>query len=355
VGDKLAAVFICSINGKTYQSGDGVSVSLESSTRDQELTQVSLAVWDGQVDGDGVPFPHFNGMPNPRCNPTIPFEAWIGWEDEPLYKVIEGYLTAKKVKRQITHTEFVGLHQAIKLRKRARVRAYAGMSVADVLKKSAAEEGCKITIDPSVAGDDALTMPAEVIFQLGEHNWRLMLRLIHEFGYISNTVKANEIVIRADKSSGDQIVIQYGDLIDPQRSMDLRYEQKRAGKSGKRKSHGTQIHSGLFWRGQHGADCGGKGGSKHTRIRAAQVPKHKKQEHIQPFGHASTKGIASRLAKEGDALQLSIRLRPEMKNEEVIVLQGFGPEISGLWETASVVHRIGHGPASTDIAAWRKG
>jgi hypothetical protein len=46
-------------------------------------------------------------------------------------------------------------------------------------------------------------------------------------------------------------------------------------------------------------------------------------------------------------------MRPEMRNEEVITLSDFGPEIDGSWDTASVIHRMGNVAATTQIAAWR--
>ena len=50
-----------------------------------------------------------------------------------------------------------------------------------------------------------------------------------------------------------------------------------------------------------------------------------------------------------------MRLRPEMRNEEVISIADFGPQIDGLWGTAAVVHRLGNMPATTEMAAWRVG
>jgi len=65
--------------------------------------------------------------------------------------------------------------------------------------------------------------------------------------------------------------------------------------------------------------------------------------------------MARRLEREGNELSLHIRLRQEMRNEEVISISDFGPQIDGLWDTAAVVHRLGNIPATTEIAAWRIG
>jgi hypothetical protein len=79
-----------------------------------------------------------------------------------------------------------------------------------------------------------------------------------------------------------------------------------------------------------------------------------KDHHRTPFARFSVKGTARRLEREGDELTLESRMRPEMRNEEIITLSDFGAQIDGPWETASVVHRLGNVAATTSIAAWRK-
>lgn len=353
MSDKLAVQFYVVIGGRTYRNGaepgePGQPTLLEIEHRDNEATRLQLTVKDFLYSD--APFVEFNEIPNPKCNPEIKVEAWAGWEEESLVKVFEGLLAAKRPKSQLSETSFLAIHDAFKLRKRARVKTFTGMTVADLLKKLAAQEGCVLQIDSSVAGDDALNTPTEIFFQGISGvavNWGLMYQYVHELGYITNTIKSNVIVLRAQKDIGGFGFKRGDEWI---KSIELRQEQKRGDtRSPSRKGHAHDTKPGKFWHKRLGRDCGE---GKHVRAVRPSLAKTK-EHHRTPFAGFSVKGTARRLEREGDELTLEIRMRPEMRNEEVITLSDFGAQIDGAWDTASVVHRMGNVAASTHIAAWR--
>lgn len=145
-GDKLAAKFIVTINGKRYASAPGPSesgqpLSMEVEHRDNEPSRLVLSIWDAVNNPNVVPFPEFNSMPNPRCNPEIPVEAWGGWEDGEYLRMFTGILLAKRIKYQLSITEFAALHRMMRLRKRGKVDTLTNITVAQLLKKKARRKG----------------------------------------------------------------------------------------------------------------------------------------------------------------------------------------------------------------------
>lgn len=354
MNDELAVKFYVTVAGREYRSAPdplapGQPISLEIEHRDQEASRLQLTVWDAVNNPQerSAPFVEFNSLPNPRCNPNLPVEAYAGWEDGEFVKVFAGLFVAKRAHYQLSETYLVGIHDAFKLRKRGWVKTHKEMTVAEFLKKKAAEEGINLIIDPTAAGDEELNTPASVFYQLGETNWSIMYRQIHELGYITNTIRKNDMVLKRDKSAGPTFSYERGD--DKIRDLELRYEQRRDNRSPKRKGHTYHPTPSLHWHHVEGSDCGD---GRSVRVTPPAIAEKKKR--IRPyFAKASVKGFARRLEKEGDELSLSIRFEPRMRNEEIIVLSGFGGEIDGGWETASVVHRLGNGVAHTDCACWR--
>src|ERR1700733_4102747 len=158
MGDKLVSRFQVTVNGRTYNSApnetqpaSGQPITLDWQYTDNEPLKLTLNVWDG-VNSE-VFAPEFNTCPNPLCNPTIPVQAWAGWEDEQYYQVFDGVLTAKKFKFAFSETEFYALHKTFALKKRARVAVRTNQAVRQFLTDLAAQEGLTLIIDPSAAGD----------------------------------------------------------------------------------------------------------------------------------------------------------------------------------------------------------
>lgn len=140
MGEKLVSIYTCIVGGISFESGPdpaaiGQPISCSAEWRDNEAGRVELKVWDGM--GDTGWFPIHNSLPNPRCNTTVPFECWMGWEEETQVKVFEGVLAVNELMYQSgdSVTRLVGSHKALKLRQRARVDNPSQMTVADVLKK----------------------------------------------------------------------------------------------------------------------------------------------------------------------------------------------------------------------------
>lgn len=349
MSDQLAAQFIATVNGRLYRAGPdpsepGQPLSIEVEFRDNETTRLGLKVWDA-LGND--PFPEFNAVPNPRLDPNIPVLAWMGWEGDTLVKVFEGLLTAKSVHHQLSETDFTASHLAFNLRKRGKVDAVKGVTVAQLLKKKASEEGLNLILDSSVAGDDALNTPISVALQLGENNWTFMDRYLHELGYITTQREKDVIVVRVDKSSGSVITIKRGD--DQLRSLQVREEQRKDGRSTHRKDQLHETKPGEAAHPQQGDD---PDGSKNVQRVPPAIPRDDK-DHKYTLTKASVKGVSRRLQKEGDELTIELRARFEMKNEEIITLSGFGGQVDGDWHTSSVVHRIGGGVATTQATCWR--
>ncbi|HKV39581.1 MAG TPA: hypothetical protein VJX67_10235, partial [Blastocatellia bacterium] len=328
-------------------SSDEQPVSIEVEFSDQQVTRVGLTIWD-QVD-DVTPYAHFNAMPDPMTNPEIPFQAWIGWEEETPVKVLDGYLAAKKLHYPGTICELLGTHQAIKLRKRARADSRQNMTVLQFLQTKAKEEKCQLVVDASAAGDEALAEPCDVILQLAhETNWDIMRTFIKELGYVTVPEGANVLRLFAHKLNGPEVTIERwdGQMIN----QDARFEQRKAGKSSHRRGHLTEISPGKFQHNTAGQDQGQSRGK--TSVPPVLPRSRKSRKGI--LGVFNVRGVARRLEHEGNELTMTTRLRPEMKNQEKVTLKGFGPEMDGTWQTASIVHRIGHGAAETQMALWRQ-
>jgi hypothetical protein len=347
--DKLAAWFSVLINGRVFRSApleESIErpSALEIEHRDQELSRLHLTVWDDPGD---EPFPIFNSLPNPRTVTTVPVIAYIRWEDETPVKAFEGYLAAKKLRSKLSYTELVATHEAIKMKKRGEVRALKQMTLAAALVKIAADSGITLTIDPSAAGDDALNTPFEVLFQAGDPPWDLLRHYVLELGYVLNTIRANVVVLRVDKSAGERVEVVFGG--DIFKSIDLRYEQRQSSRASRRKGHGHNPKQGVA---AHHTDGNEDSKAKDVRSEPPAIVKRSDQRRM-TYSRFSAKGKARRLEREGDELTVETRLIPQLRNEEVIVLQGFGPQIDGEWMTASVLHRIGNGPATSQIACWR--
>jgi hypothetical protein len=347
--DELAVKFYVIIAGREYRSAPeplapGQPISLEIEHRDNESSRLQLTVWDAVTD---APFVEFNTLPNPRCNPNLPVEAYAGWDEASIVNVFAGLFTAKRAHYQLSETYLVGIHDAFKLRKRGKVDTLKEITVAEMLKKKAAEEGINLIIDSTAAGDEELNTPASVFYQLGEANWSLMYRHIHELGYITNTIRKNDMVLKRDKTAGPTFSYERGD--GKIRDFDLREEQKRADRSPKRKGHTHHPTPSQHWHKQIGVDCGD---GRSVRITPPAIAEKKKRTRPY-FAKASIRGYARRMEQEGDELTISLRFEPKMRNEEIITLSGFGPQIDGAWQTASVVHRLGGGAAHTDCACWR--
>jgi hypothetical protein len=356
VGERLVTKSITIVNGLDFHSAPEAGslytpISLDIEYRDNETPSLSLEVWDGHDDVNFMPI--FNSLPNPRCNENIPVEAYIGWEGETLIKAFAGNLTGKHPHFPPSKLQLTSHHKAFKLRKRGKTETFKGLTVTQMIQQVAAQEGLTITIDPSAAGDEALNTPVSWDSRDGDSqdatHWGFIYHWIHELGYVTTAIRENEIVVRADKeTTGTEIEIVRGDnqLID----LDGRFEQKRAERASKRRTRSHQPPPGQFAAITLGTDCGN--GRGHRTIRPSIGKKHP-HEHEAEFHKDSNKGIVKRLEREGDELSFIIRMRPEMRNEESIKFSGYGPEIDGgVWETASVIHRvhIGH----TEAACFRK-
>jgi hypothetical protein len=349
-GDRLSVRGTVSIGGREYHFGPGKDapgqpIRLEIEHRDNEASRLGLTVWERLTD---TPFPEFNTVPDPECNPTIPVEAHAGWEGEGLVKLFGGLLIAKLGSYQLSQTKFVAIHDAHKLRKRARVKTFKGLTVKELLVKLAAEEGITLQVDASAAGDAALNTPTEVMYQLGEANWPMMLRYIHALGYVTNTIKKNVMVLRWNKESGAVVVVRRGDgqILDWR----IRQEQKKAGRAPKYRGHAHEAKAGKFGHRNEGKDCGGG----QTRVIVPAPIAKKKTEHKLPPARFSVKQTARRQQREGAEMDFKLRFVPTMRNEEIIRLSGFGPQIDGDWETSAVTHTLGGGAHSTDASCWRQ-
>lgn len=351
MADRLAAKFRVTVGGRLYENGakpdaPGQPISLTITHRDQEASQLELLVFDNVTMGD-VPFPEYNSVPNPRLVENVPVEAWAGWEDEELVKVFEGILLKKSASFLLSQTRFVGTHESFKLRKRGKVHVLKNITAKEMIIKKAAEEGIVVQFHPSAASDPALNTPVERFFQLGEAQWPLIRRWLYSNGFIANTIKKNILVIRRDKTGGEQFTFKRGDehII----SLAPTQEQKRDERSGRRKGHTHEHKPGKHWSREekHTDD-----GSRAVEIQRAPVGRDVKTKKV-PFAKFAISGKGKRRKVEGDELSLSVRLQPRMRNEEIVVIGNFGAQINGSYQTSEVIHRLGNSLAKTDIAAWK--
>jgi hypothetical protein len=352
VGDKLVSVFQVSVNGRHYNSAPGATgpdpgqpITLDWQYTDNEPLKLTLTLWDGVSSTNFAP--EFNRCPNPLCNPTIPVIAYAGWEGT-LVKVFDGFLIAKKFRFAFSQTEFYAAHQMFNLKKHAKVNAVTNQTGQQFLSGLASQEGLTLQVDASAAGDDALTGPCDWFVQMGESPAQTMQRYCHEFGYVTNSQDSNIIVLRADKvTTGTQVMVTRGDgqLI----SMDLRYEQKTSKRAAHRRGHVVHHPPAQAAHSETGTSCGGEMGQrKRPPATARRTPNNKTATTAN-----SLRGVARRLEHEGDEATFELRLIPTMKNQEVIVLSGYGPDIDGEWETSGVQHRVGQGAAKTSASCYR--
>lgn len=349
--ERLVAKYVVTINGFTYESGPDIDgehhpATFELVHRDDEASRLTLTVKD--FNYQDVPFPDFNAIPNPRKNPNIPVDAILGWEDEGPVRVFAGVLAAKKMNYPApSQTTFVAIQDALRLRKRAGVDTKKNISLRQFITAKFAEENIIARFDKSIAGDLALTTPIEAIIQPGETHWDVARRWFRANGYITNTIQKNIVVIRRDKLSGDVYTFERGgpDII----SLRLREEQKRDEKSGRRRGHSHELKPGRHW-GRLFEESDDD--SRAVEVVTPAIGKTTKQHKV-PFSREATKNRAKRRAIEGDELSLTVRLEPRMRNEEIVVIKGFGPDIDGRYQTSDVIHRAGGSAATTDIEAWR--
>jgi hypothetical protein len=292
-------------------------------------------------------FPEYNSVPNPRLVETIPVEAWAGWEDEELVKVFEGILLRKQASFLLSQTRFFASHESFKLRKRAKVHVLKNLTAREMIVRKAAEEGITVQFHPSAASDPVLNTPVERFFQIGETQWPLIRRWLYSNGFISNTIKKNVIVICRDKTGGDSYTFKRGDehIISLQPSQ----EQKRDERSGRRKAHTHEHKSGKHWSREFSETQDGSRAVEPVRPPIGRDQKTKKV----PFARFAQSGKAKRRKVEGDELSLTVRLHPKMRNEEIVHIQDFGPQIDGSYQTSEVTHRMGNTPAQTEIQAWK--
>lgn len=350
MGERLSVEWIVYVGGVRYTNlaleGDQLPMLLEIEHRDNEPSRLTLTVFDAPGDD---PFPNYNNTPDPYLEPGVKVEAFARWEDEEWVKMFSGLLVAKKCRYPSrTETVFVALHKAFRLRKRGKVDTLQNVTHADMLKLKAAEEECSLTVHSSAASDPYLNEPAETILQPGEPNWDLMDRTVREGGYITNTIRDGEIVLRVNKSDGRLVKVALGDehLV----SFDIRSEQKRDSNSSRRKGHSHGHKAGKFQHNEEGKDPS-KG--RNVRHAPAALPKRKRGENREFFARTSVRGVARQLERRGRELTIEFRLNPSMRNEERIELSGCGAQISGIWETEAVTHRMGNTQARTQAACIR--
>ena len=175
-----------------------------------------------------------------------------------------------------------------------------------------------------------------------------MFRYIHELGYVTTTDGPNIIRLFAHKLGGSQILVQPwdGQLI----SFEVRLEQKIDQRASRGRVYAHETIYGTAAHVSAGVDCGG---SKSRQMLRAAIAKRTARHRYDDVG-ITIRQTTRRLAHEGDELNLELRLRPEMKNQEVILMSGWGPNVDGEWQTASVIHRIEGGNSVTQAACWRK-
>jgi len=350
---EIAPKYIVTIGGVSFENSakHNKPIKLEIEHRDHEASRLMLTVHDSATDPAG-PFPLFNSTPDPHVTPGVPVKCVAGWDDGSTTTVFQGELVAKKNSYPAaSKTVFVALHDSHKLRRFAKHDTLPNHAVLDMLEKKAAENGCTIKVDPSAAGDPALTTAMEVIYQVEQSNWQLMLHYLVGFGFISccgdPNASANTIVIKKDKTNDPQYKFEFGGT--EYVSHDIRSEQKRPSRSDQRHAHTHDPpESGHVTR----TDGEAKDQSQNT---AKSAPAHGRMTDTRRglFAAASTKNLARQLERQGREIQITLRFQPQLHNEEQIVLHGFGPQIDGTWETAEVVHSLA-GKSETRLVCWQK-
>jgi hypothetical protein len=355
---ELAPHFVVNIGGMIFENAPGTlggpqrPMRLEIEHRDHEASRLMLTVADSATTiSGGLPFPIFNGTPDPHVTAGIPVSCTAGWDDAASgITVFQGELVGKKNKYPAaSNTVFTALHDSHKLRKVAKHDTLPNHNVQQMLQQKASEYGCTVQIDPSAAGDPALVTAMEVIYQIGQSNWQLMLHYLVTFGFIAccgdPAASANTIVIKKDKTNDPQFKFQFGGT--EYVSHDIRSEQKRPSRSQQRRGHASETVAG-----KHQDDTDGSDPTVGQNIQPAARAHGRTTQYSKGFfARASTNNLARQLERQGREIQISLRFQPRMHNEEQIVLSGFGAQIDGTWETAEVVHQMGNQPARTNIIA----
>jgi hypothetical protein len=349
------AKFLGTIGGRFYKNGNdanapGQPLSLKICHRDDEISRLTLTVYDA-VDVDGEPFPEYNNVPDPMVDPNIPVVFWYGWSDGPMVKAFEGVLIKKFLNsgESVTTTTFLAAHKAFKLKKKSKVKTHKNLSVAQMLKMKAAEHGSTLIIDDTAAADAVLNDPRSCFYQMGEPNLELMYRYIRKLGYIINTVKSNQIILRRDKTSGETFSYARGDEFI--KSIRPSQEQHTDKRSARRQGMTHETRPGKH---SHHKPIIEPPDSEHRSTELIQAPLAKNtQYHRKPLAKGAVDGKSKRRKIEGNELDLSIRFEPRMFNIEMISLSKCGPQISGIYHTRSVEHTLGNGPATTQIGCWK--
>ncbi|MEW6209819.1 MAG: hypothetical protein AB1631_15755 [Acidobacteriota bacterium] len=351
MGEKLVSFFRVEVGGLIFENAPkpsdlGQPISLSICHRDKEKTRLTLTVKDYDLDTEN-PFPVYNTLPNPRTSELVPVVAYIGWEDEPIVKAFEGLYAKIRATYQPSRTEIIAIHGAMKLSKRGRVDVKKNLTLKEFITQKFAEEGITAQFHKSAAGDIALTTPIEVFIQAGTQ-WDEVKMWLRANGYIWNTIKKDIVVIRRDKSDGQIIRLRRGDehII----SLEPSAEQKFDEKSGRRKGHAHEPKPGQRWSRLFEFT---KDTSRAVEPVTPPIGKAAKGPHKVPLHRDSVRGRAKRHEIEGDQLRVTIRFRPEMRNEERIVISDFGRRIDGEYQTVSVEHVLGGEPARTIIEAVR--
>src|ERR1700742_2434475 len=188
MGERLVCKWMCGIGGRVFSnsnhSGIELPVSMEIEPRDNEASRLTLTVWDGVTDD---PFPVYNSTPDPFSETDVPVVAYARWEGESWVKMSTGLLVAKKAKYPAaSQTTFVALHKSYRLRKRGKVDTKDNISVKDMAKIKAAEEGLLLVIHKSAAANKYLMTEAECLMLLGQSPWVFMDQHFRECGCITN-------------------------------------------------------------------------------------------------------------------------------------------------------------------------
>jgi hypothetical protein len=130
--------------------------------------------------------------------------------------------------RAVTTTTFLAAQKSFKLKKKTQ----ENLSVAQMLKMKAAQHGSTLIIDDTAVTDAESNDPQSCFYQLGESDLQLMYRYTRELGYIFNTIKSNQIILRRDKSSGQTFSYNRGDEFI--KNLSLRQEQQTNKRSARR-------------------------------------------------------------------------------------------------------------------------
>ncbi|HEY6329487.1 MAG TPA: hypothetical protein VI756_09115 [Blastocatellia bacterium] len=349
---ELAPKFVVTIGGVTFENAalHNKPIKLEIEHRDHEASRLILTIHDSATDRAG-PFPLFNSTPDPHTTPGIPVKCIAGWDDGTITTVFQGELVGKKNSYPAaSKTTFVALHDSHNLRKFAKQDTLPNSAVQNMLQTKAAEYNCQIQIDPSAAGDPALTTAMEVIYQIGQSNWQLMLHYLVTYGFISccgdPNVSGNTIVIKKDKTNDPKYPFQFGGT--EYISHDIRSEQKRPSRAQQRRGLTHEPPPSGTQSGTSGTAPAGEQNSQPVSRASGKTVDGRKGF----FARASTNNLARQLERQGREIQITLRFQPQMHNEEQIVLSGFGAQIDGTWETAEVVHSL-VGKSETRLVCWQ--